>query len=74
MGIVANSEGHSRTQEKRVANWLYMTIVIAVILAAIAFMMLGRSVPMKPTNLDHTSTSSDATKTQQSTEQLNQTK
>ncbi len=74
MGIVANSDGHSRPQEKRVANWLYMTIAIAVILAAIAFMMLGRSVALKPTNLDHTSSSSDATKTQQPTEQANQAK
>lgn len=74
MGIVAKSTGHSRVEERKVANWLYISIAAAIVLAAIAFIMMSIKVPTKPTSFDHTPTSSDSSTSQSGAEQLNQTK
>jgi hypothetical protein len=53
MGIVTATTGHSQPQERRVANWLYAAIGIAVVLAGVAFLLLSQKPVMSPMNLDH---------------------
>lgn len=46
MDIAAN--GHSRTKERKVANWLYISIGLALLVFATLFLTLPRKVANTP--------------------------
>ena len=52
MSIAVNTAGHSRTQEKKVANWLYLSIIAFVIFFGALFLILGQRDTLNPNHLD----------------------
>ncbi len=50
--MLESSTGHSQSQEKKVAKWLYVSISVAVVFAAFVFLLIGQKTPMKPSALD----------------------